>query len=198
MLKKLKRKYDNINFSTARILQIFLVMTCLTLFSGCLTLSDTRRSASPPPDGESYSEFMDVPYPSFMTLESKNSFTYTRKGVKAGVVSVVGRMSADEIGAYYDSHLPGHGWTPLAEAQSGKLISTWTKGQKALTIIATPLNLSLSGDIRVELWVAPPHTKGDLDQRIVYDSGPSQAEPVVETKPVRGGKKRGSFSEEDI
>jgi hypothetical protein len=139
---------------------------------------------------------MDVPYPSTMTLEKKNTYTYTRKGIQAGVISVVGHLTTDEIGAYYDSHLPNHGWQPRAEAQSGKLVSTWAKGQRVLTIIASPLTLSLGSDLRLELWVAPPHTKADLGQRVVYDSSAPSGDPIVETKPIRGNK--GTFSQEDI
>jgi hypothetical protein len=141
---------------------------------------------------------MDVPYPAVMTLESKNTFSYSRKNIQAGVVSVVGHLSTDEIGAYYDSHLPNHGWTPLAEAQSSKLVSTWTKGQKVLTIIASPLTLSLGSNLRLELWVAPPHTKADLSQRIVYGSTAPVEDPVIQTNPIRGGKQEGEFSQEDI
>ncbi|MDR3135642.1 MAG: hypothetical protein LBU69_06075 [Deltaproteobacteria bacterium] len=177
-----------------------IILSSLLVLSGCLNfaLTKTRGESAPTADGESFSEFMDIPYPSIMTLESKNSSTYTRKDIKAGVVSVVGHLSADEVGAYYDSHLPRHGWAPLAEAQSGKLVSTWAKGQRVLTIIASPLTLSLGSDLRLELWVAPPHTKGDLGQRIVYDSSAPTGEKIIETTPIRNRNRTGTFSEEDI
>ncbi|MDR2387437.1 MAG: hypothetical protein LBE80_07640 [Deltaproteobacteria bacterium] len=177
-----------------------LLAAFILLLSGCgvnFAIKDTRGQSAPTLDGESFAEIMDVPYPSVMTLERKNTFTYTRKGIQAGVISVVGHLTTDEIGAYYDSHLPNHGWQPRAEAQSGKLVSTWAKGQRVLTIIASPLTLSLGSDIRLELWIAPPHTQADLGKRVVYDTSTPAADPVVETKPIRGGKKDG-FSESDI
>jgi hypothetical protein len=181
-------------------LPTLIALLSLFFLTGCINfaLKDTRGEAAPTPEGESFAEFMDVPYPSVMTLERKNTFTYSRKGIQAGVVSVVGHMTADEVGAYYDRHLPNHGWQPRAEAQSGKLVSTWAKGQKVLTIIASPLTLSLGSDLRLELWVAPPHTQADLSQRVVYGSSAPPEEPTIETKPIRGGKKNGSFTEEDI
>jgi hypothetical protein len=118
-----------------------------------------------------------------------------RRGVLSGVVTVVGKFSADELGAYYDQHLPSHGWSPLAEAQSSKLVSTWTKGNKVLTIITTNVTFSIGTDIRVELWVAPPHTKGDLGQRVVYDSAPT-GETQFSTKPIRNNT--GNIDEENI
>jgi hypothetical protein len=174
-------------------------MVGLIFLNGCVnfTLKDTRGESASPLEEESYAEFMDVPYPSTMSLERKNTYTYTRKGIQAGVVSVVGNLTTDEIGAYYDARLPDLGWEPRAEAQSGKLISTWVKGQRVLTIIASPITLSLGSNLRLELWVAPPHTKGDLGQRVVYESSAPSGETIIETKPIRGGK-QGSFSKEDI
>jgi hypothetical protein len=192
-----KTRLTPLGLPTAR---LFLILACLLSLVGCVNvaLTKTRGESAPTAEGESFAEFMDIPYPSVMALETKNTFTYTRRGIQAGVVTVVGNLSADEIGAYYDSHLPNHGWTPLAEAQSAKLVSTWTKGQKVLTIISSPLTLSLGSDTRLELWVAPPHTKNDLGERIVYDSTAPREEPVIKTAPIRGGEKKGEFTEKDI
>jgi hypothetical protein len=147
-------------------------------------------------DDESFAEFMDVPYPAVMTLEKAGTYSYSRRDVKAGVVTVMGKMTIDELGAFFDTHLPNHGWAPLAEAQSVKLVSTWTKGGKALTIIATPIVMAIGGNLRVELWVGAPHTKGDLGQRIIYKATDEPKEPIVQTKPIRGGK--GGINEENI
>ncbi|MDR1297770.1 MAG: hypothetical protein LBO05_10465 [Deltaproteobacteria bacterium] len=186
-----------------------LALGCLlTVLPGCLSIS-VRDAGDPPPpppshEGESFAEFMDVPYPSVMKLESRNTFSYERKGVRAGVVTAVGDLSADEIGAYYDSHLPSYGWTPLAEAQSGKLVSTWTKGKVVLTVITNPLSLSITSDTRLELWVAAPHTREDLGRRVVYDNTGASGKPILETTPIRAPRGSGSnsgggsYQEEDI
>ncbi|MDR2386051.1 MAG: hypothetical protein LBE80_00515 [Deltaproteobacteria bacterium] len=197
---KVPSKFFSYFVSEKSLFSLTLLAVLLFFLSGCginFAIKDTRGESAPTADAESFAEIMDVPYPSVMTLERKNTFTYTRKGIQAGVISVVGHLTTDEIGAYYDSHLPDHGWQPRAEAQSGKLVSTWVKGNRVLTIIASPLTLSLGSDLRLELWVAPPHTQADLGKRVVYDSSAPSGDPVVETKPIRGGKKNG-FSEEDI
>ncbi|MDR1308532.1 MAG: hypothetical protein LBL95_01315 [Deltaproteobacteria bacterium] len=183
-----------------RPLLALLALASLSLLPGCLNVAfgDARGPSAPTAEGESFAEFMDLPYPPVMTLETRNTFAYERKGIRAGVVTVVGRLSADEIGAYYDSHLPAHGWAPLAEAQSTKLVSTWTKGQKVLTIVTSPITLSIGSDTRLELWVAPPHSQGDLGQRIVYGSTGPREEAVIQTTPIRGGPRQGGFTEEDI
>jgi hypothetical protein len=174
----------------------------LLLLSGCINIAitDATGPSAPTPEGESFAEFMDVPYPSVMVLEKRNTFTYERKGMLAGVITAVGNLSADELGAYFDLHLPAHGWSPLAEAQSAKLVSIWTKGNRYLTIISSPISLSLGSDTRLELWVAPPHTGEDLNQRIVYqDTGPNR-DPIIRTTPIRSGSGggNGAYREEDI
>jgi hypothetical protein len=184
------------------ILLAILLAALVPSLTGCLTVAirDSSGPSAPTPDEESFAEFMDVPYPAIMTLEKDDTYTYTRRDVQAGVVTVMGRMTVDELGAFYDEHLPSHGWLPVAEAQSVKLVSTWTKGSKVLTIIATPIVMAIGGNLRVELWVAAPHTKADLGQRTVYRSA-HDGEPLVKTKPVRGGgggAKKGDISEEDI
>ncbi|MDR2455899.1 MAG: hypothetical protein LBE49_04815 [Deltaproteobacteria bacterium] len=178
---------------------LLLALSGLTMaLSGCVTvaLRDTSGPNAATIDDESFAEFMDVPYPAIMTLEKDGTFSYMRREAKAGVVTVMGKMTVDELGAFYDAHLPGHGWSPVAEAQSNKLVSTWTKGGRALTIIATPIVMAIGGNLRVELWVGAPHTKGDLGHRVVYRSTDEGSNPVIQTRPIRGNK--GGISEEDI
>jgi hypothetical protein len=172
-----------------------------TFLTGCLTVAvrDSSGPQAPTAGEESFAEFMDVPYPATMTLEKGDTFSYSRRDIQAGVVTVIGRMTVDELGAYYDGHLPGHGWAPLAEAQNVKLVSTWTKGSKVLTIIATPIVMAIGGNLRVEMWVAPPHTKSDLGQRSVYRSDQDGGDPLVKTTPTRNPRpSKGSINEENI
>jgi hypothetical protein len=163
---------------------------------GCqMAIRDSRGPSAPMPDEESFAEFMDVPFPAVMTLERDDTYTYTRKEVKAGVVTVLGRMTVEELGAFYDNHLPNHGWRPVAEAQSVKLVSSWFKEGRVLTIIATPVVMAIGGNLRVELWVAPPRSASDLGHRTIYRST-GDSEPLLKTKPIRWGKDE--IDEEDI
>ena len=185
--------------AVSKVARLALLAALVVGLAGCLTVAvrDTSGPSAPTADEESFAEFMDVPYPAIMALERDDTFTYTRRDIQAGVVTVMGRMTVDELGAFYYDHLPGHGWSPLAEAQSVKLVSTWTKGGKVLTIIATPIIMAIGGNIRVELWVAPPHTRADLGQRAVYRNTGEAREPMVKTKPTRSNRKDG-IDEENI
>lgn len=148
------------------------------LLSGCVeAITDTVAGPTRGQDEESFAEFLDVPYPANMSFSKKQSFTYERRGVQSGLVTVSGRMNMDELGAYYDAHLPGHGWSPVAEVQySSAFASTWRKGEKLLTIVSRPASFSVGGDVTVELWVAPPHTQADLGHRVVYQKPSAQEE----------------------
>ena len=195
---RLSSRFGSKRAPFGQILLLALSFALIAALSGCVTMAirDTKGPMASTSDEESFAEFMDVPYPAVMTLERDSTFSYSRREVKAGVVTVLGKMTVDELGAFYDSHLPSHGWSPLVEAQSKKLVSTWTKGGKVLTIIATPVIMAIGGNLRVELWVAPPHTKGDLGSRIVYRSSDEGKAPIVQTKPIRGNK--GGINEENI
>jgi hypothetical protein len=54
----------------------------------------------------------------------------------------------------------------------------------------------IGGNLRVELWVAAPHTKGDLGNRTVYQRTDEPGDPIIRTRPIRGGSS--GFEEEDI
>jgi hypothetical protein len=186
-------------FGLAR-LPLLAWLTVLTLtLGGCLVaIRDTSGPSAPTPDDESFAEFMDVPYPAVMALEKDDTYIYTRRDVRAGVVTLLGRMTVEELGAYYDAHLPSHGWTPVAEAQNIKLVSTWVKGGKILTIIATPVIMAIGGNLRVELWVGAPRSQADLGHRPIYRSTEG-GEPIIRTTPVRGsGSRSGGIDEENI
>jgi hypothetical protein len=166
---------------------------------GCVTLGEFGGGSSggraATKDSENFYDFMDVPFPHALTVETKNSFTYMRRGLLSGVVTAVGAMPVEELAAWFDAHLPAHGWQPAAEAQNVKIVSTWRKGQAVLTVVISPVTLSLAGDTRLELWVAPPHVQADLGKRTIYDSV-EKSEPYS-TKPIRT-KKSGSVTEEDL
>jgi hypothetical protein len=175
-----------------------LVLLALGL-AGCVrpVLAPFGGKGSPPVlEGESFAEFLDLPYPSAMGLDRSATFTYERRGVKAGTVVVAGRMTMDEVGEYFDLHLPSHGWSPVAEAQGPKIVSTWVKGDKYLTIIVSPAFAITGQDSRIEMWISPPHLKSDLGKRVVYQK-PNERREIFSTKPQRKSKD-GEVSEEDL
>jgi hypothetical protein len=136
-------------------------------------------------EGESFAEFLDVPYPSVMGLDRPLTFTYTRRGTLSGTIVVAGRMTLDEVGQYYDQHLPRHGWRPLAEAQGSKIVSTWVKDNKVLTIIVSSAFAITGQDSRVEIWVSPPRSQSDLGQRVIYKKPAESKGEIFSTKPQR-------------
>ncbi|MDR2140680.1 MAG: hypothetical protein LBR11_02650 [Deltaproteobacteria bacterium] len=177
----------------------FLLLTLVFLgLTGCVRpiIAPFGGKDSPPLEGESFAEFLDVPYPSVMGLDRQSTYVYKRRGIQAGTIVVAGRMTVDEVGEYYDQHLPSHGWSPLAEAQGSKLVSTWTKDKKVLTIIVSSVFSITGQDSRVEIWVSPPHLSSDLGQRVVYKKPPEPGETYSTTPQRRPNK--GSVSEENL
>ncbi|MDR3152764.1 MAG: hypothetical protein LBW85_00490 [Deltaproteobacteria bacterium] len=178
---------------------LLLCMSCIAAITSAKP-DDSRR------DDENFQDFMDVPFPSDMTLEKGKTFTYTRRDVLSGTISAVGPLSTDEILDYYDRHLPRHGWAPRAEVTAGKVtVSTWSKSSKTLTIIAEEVTIAVGARSRAILYVAPPHTQGDLGNRTVYQSTERKHGEDFSTTPIRGGGGGGGggsssrdLSEEDL
>ena len=166
--------------NTKKYLTIFSLLIIFSLSACTEIITGTFSSNKGAPQDESFADFMDVPYPANMSFQKKESFSYTRRNVLSGVAVATGTMNIDEVGAYYDQHLPPHGWTPVAEAQSSALVSTWKKDDKYLTIFAKPESFSLTSSLRLELWVEAPHLNSDLGQRVIYQKPTikdSNAEP---------------------
>jgi hypothetical protein len=182
-----------------------LVLFFALALSGCVE-KVTAPFTGPPVnrDEESFAEFRDVPYPAHLRFNKNVSFTYQRRGVLSGLVQVEGTMTVDELGAYCDAHLPGHGWKPISDIQySSALVSTWKKADKILTVVGRPSSLStLSGGLNVQLWVAPPYTEDDLGQRVIYrKKDPSSSGGILDELFSTGSgskKSGGSMTEEDI
>ncbi|MDR2612644.1 MAG: hypothetical protein LBG06_07445 [Deltaproteobacteria bacterium] len=183
-----------------------LLLAPLLLCASCIAAltpaapDDSRR------DDENFQDFLDVPFPSEMTLEKGRTVVFTRRDVLSGSITIVGPLSTDEILAYFDRHLERHGWTPRAEVTTLKTtVSTWSKGSKTLTVVAEEVTLSVGARSRATLYVAPPHTQEDLGRRTVYQSTEREHRERYSTTPIRGGSggggggsSRGGYTEEDL
>jgi hypothetical protein len=175
------------------ILQLLLSVSCTTFLAPARTPDPLAR------EDENFQDFLDVPYPSVMTVEKKKVEVFERRGVLSGTYSILGKLSPDEIMDYYDRHLPNHGWQPLSEVQTeNEILSTWTKGNKTLSVQTSKVNLAIGADTRVRIWVAAPHTKSDLGKRVIYrdTSEPGRSWSTTPIRQPKGG--HGDVYEENI
>ncbi|MDR2339461.1 MAG: hypothetical protein LBF40_04935 [Deltaproteobacteria bacterium] len=165
----------------------------------CTTLITPAKDRGPAGrEDENFQDFMDVPYPSALILERSKVQVYDRRGIKCGTYSLLGKLSPDEIMDYYDRHLPPYGWSPQAEAQTeDQIVSTWVKGNKTLTLEASKVTLAIGADTRLTVWMASPHTKGDLGKRVIYrdTSAPGK---TYRTTPIRGKGEQSGVTEENL
>ncbi|MDR2198599.1 MAG: hypothetical protein LBR53_03915 [Deltaproteobacteria bacterium] len=174
------------------------------LFASCTTI--LAPGGKPDPyqrDDENFQDFLDVPYPSALSLEKAKTEVYERRGVLSGSISLLGKLSPDELMDYYDRHLPPHGWSPLGEVQTeNEIVSTWVKGNKTLTLDCSKVTLALGADVRLRILVQPPHTKADLGKRVIYrdTSEPGRTWSTTPQRERGGGSYGGGghVSEEDI
>ncbi|MDR1036685.1 MAG: hypothetical protein LBT40_08965 [Deltaproteobacteria bacterium] len=182
-----------------------LLIAPLALCVSCFAALTSTKPSETHRDDENYQDFMDVPFPSEMAVEKGQTYIYTRRDVMSGRVSLVGSLSTDEILNYFDRHLPGHGWNPRSEVTARKVtVSTWSKGNKTLTIVAEDLTLAVGARTRAVLYVAPPHTSGDLGHRTIYQSTEREHGEKYSTTPIRtgsgsgGGSSGHGYQEEDL
>ncbi|MDR2405144.1 MAG: hypothetical protein LBE27_02095 [Deltaproteobacteria bacterium] len=187
-----------LNHFPSKLLSIILLQLLLTV--SCTTFLAPARDSDPlAREDENFQDFLDVPYPSAMTVEKSKVQVYDRRGVLSGTYSILGKLSPDEILDYYDRHLPKHGWQPLSEAQTeSEIISTWTKGNKTLIIQTSKVTLAIGADTRAKIWVAPPHTKSDLGKRVIYrdTSEPGKSWSTTPIRQPKGG--HGDVHEENL
>jgi hypothetical protein len=190
-------------FRSAPFAAVLLAVLSLLLTASCsFSLSNAGDEYVPPPENENFQDFTDVPYPTEMSVEKGKTVVFTRRDVLSGRVSVTGPLTNDELLDYFDRHLPGHGWTPHSEVRTpDETVSTWAKPGKTLTLMVTKPTLSLGVKSRVDIFVAPPHTKDDLGKRTVYESSKSGSK-TYSTTPIRtpgsSGTRTTGIGEEDI
>jgi hypothetical protein len=180
---------------------IFISFVLLAACSAALTPLGSPREEGR--DDENFQDFMDIPFPSIMAVEKGNVVVFTRRGVLSGYIPLMGALSIDELLDYYDRHLPGHGWAPHSEVQTERgAVSTWIKSGKTLSLVLTQPKLSIGVNATLQIWVAPPHTKDDLGNRVIYRDT-NRPGRTFNTTPIRSGS--GGFggsgsdvSEEDL
>ena len=183
-----------------KVLSLALLSAAAAFFLSCTALlAPAGRPAAEAHEDENFQDFLDVPYPTAMTLEKSTLQVFQRRGVLSGTYSLVGPLSPDEIMDYYDRHLTPHGWSTVSEVQTEKeILSVWSKGQKTLILHASKVTLSLGADTRVRVWMGAPHTAGDLGKRVIYRDT-SEPGRTWSSTPIRERGGSGSdVSEENI
>ena len=129
---------------------LFLLASC-SYFNRTETAENEAAEYGPPP-GE-YFDFADVKTPGSMTLDRDSSFVYETNSVRAGVLALSGKASAEEILAFYEDQMPQDGWTMLSSFKYQKNVIIFTKADKVCLITTQPP--SLLGKTDLEVWVAP-------------------------------------------
>ncbi|MDR2351903.1 MAG: hypothetical protein LBF22_01870 [Deltaproteobacteria bacterium] len=180
---------NRLNTLSNKFTLIMIVLIEVAFFASCTTfLAPARNQDASHREDENFQDFLDVPYPSAMTVEKSKVQVYERRGVLCGTYSILGKLSPDEIMDYFDRHLPNYGWSPHSEVQiENDILSTWTKGNKTLSILTSKVTLSIGADSRARIFVAAPHTKSDLGKRVIYRST-SEPGRSWATTPIRHPK----------
>ncbi|MGY9006421.1 MAG: hypothetical protein ACKVJQ_10100 [Alphaproteobacteria bacterium] len=141
---------------------------CYIAFVGIVTLSlgacsglstDIKASNSGSlPKGEKgdLARFPDIPIPQKATMNVERSLILGPKDAWIGRLIFTTSTNAQQVFEFYSREMPGFGWQEVTRARSKVSILTYTRGQRATTILIAGTSL---GGAEVDFTISPTAPK---------------------------------------
>ncbi|MGB9629132.1 MAG: hypothetical protein ACPL6D_10760 [Thermodesulfobacteriota bacterium] len=129
------------------------VYGCADLFSTS-TLRE-RSPETPQPILTSY-RFEDIPLPSGMTLNRKESFVYETKMTKAGLLVYEGKGDMERLANFFKDQMPNYQWRLVSNFELHNVMLIYTKEGWASVIYILPQGDEMK---RIEIRVGPIELK---------------------------------------
>ncbi len=92
---------------------IYLILLFMIFSIGCsLNQSTVNQTPETPEQPQQIANltFEDLPVPTSMTIDRKNSFVYETANYRTGVLYYNGNMSVVEVANFYKSEMPKYNW----------------------------------------------------------------------------------------
>jgi hypothetical protein len=129
------------------------------------TLSACTRGTSLTPTASSNTEIAanfqalsDIPIPGGATLDSERSLILGNMDRWTGRVVMKLNISMAQASGLFQQQMPSFGWQPLMAAQAETAVLTFLRGDRAATILVSPV--SLIGGSVATITVAPRQSEG--------------------------------------
>lgn len=96
-----------------------LLLLCGFLLSGCASFNDNPNSSSnaisqsqshSPGPKPVYYDFSDIPIPAQLSLVRKDSYVFQVGSLKAGILTLRGRVEINSLVNYFATSMPRQGW----------------------------------------------------------------------------------------
>jgi hypothetical protein len=136
------------------------MMVMAVLVTGCSTLKpqDGETSAgrtAPVRQGASnapvYYDFGDVMLPRELKVDTGNSFVMKSAGMTSGVLVLKGGVDSASLINFFETKMPGDGWTKKGSFRSSRSIMLFEKKNRWCVIAIVDGRMST----QVDIWVAP-------------------------------------------
>ncbi len=144
----------------ARVFWISLVLFSLLAAFGCEDLASSQRGRGPGPElqqsvATSY-RFDDIPIPSDMTLNRKESFVYETGKFKTGLVVYSTKGDTGQLAGFFKQKMPQYQWKLLSNFELNNAMLIFLKEGMTAVIYILPQE----GDSkRIEIRVGPVEMK---------------------------------------
>ena len=161
-----------------------LLLVCLAsalILAGCQgfgqnqTMDDEQAAlAPPPPPPGMYFDFEDVRIPDGMSLDRDNSFVYHSDKVKTGVLVFTSNRKTEDLLGFFETNMPGDGWSLVSSFKYRKNILIYTKTDKIALVVVNQFG-PVSGT-KTEIWVAPLRdSNGQEASKPLFRSSPESS-----------------------
>ena len=149
-------------------------LALMVVFTGC-----TKTIQTEPPGGQegpiplvTIREFPDVPIPTELELDAKESFVYMTPEFATGMLVYNGNVDYDSVVRFFNESLPKNGWQLQASLKYTQTLFFYQKESRVclLTMRTTPLN------VKVAIWVAPLEVPAPFEPMVE----PVVVEPIIE------------------
>lgn len=129
---------------------------CSDLFVTRTTIQE-RDSAMRRPISTSYG-FEDIPLPSGMTLNRKESFVYETKATKAGLLVYEGKAEMERLASFFKQQMPNHQWRLVSNFELHNVMLIFIKEGWCSVIYISPQQQEEEMK-RIEIRVGPIEVK---------------------------------------
>lgn len=123
---------------------------------GTRTTIPSRESSVERPIPTSY-RFEDIPLPSGMTLNRKESFVYETKATKAGLLVYEGKGQMERLANFFKQQMPNYQWRMVSNFELNNVMLIFIKEGWSSVIYITPQQEDETK--RIEIRVGPIEIK---------------------------------------
>ncbi len=161
--KEMKKKSLSVKLLIWGYLLIGLGVQGCTDFLSTQTIKP-RESEKPPPLLTSY-RFEDIPLPSGMTLNRKESFVYETKMTKAGLLVYEGKGEMERLANFFKEQMPNYQWRLVSNFELHNVMLIFTKEGWASVIYILSQGEEMKrieirvGPIELKMLTSPPEQK---------------------------------------